>query len=149
MAIGRLLPLRNDEVQRDSSVDLDVGACRVEMGIVRNDVAGLQNGRKEQVLGDPPLVRGNDVGQAEDLSHRLLEEIEVAPARVRLVPAHETGPLPVGHGRSSRVRQQIDENVLRRDVEEVVARLAQANLALLARDAPDGLNDLDSPGLRL
>src|SRR5712691_1497141 len=63
MAIGRLLPLRNDEVQRDSSVDLDVGACRFEMSIVRNDVSRLQTVEKSRFSATLPWCVGMTWGR--------------------------------------------------------------------------------------
>jgi hypothetical protein len=143
----RLLPLRDDEIHRDAAVDLDIGARRIEVRVVGHDVAGLQDGREQEVLRDTSLVGRDDVRETEDLADGPVEMIEVAASGVGFVSAHQPRPLRVGHRGGSRIRQQVDVDVLGGDAEDVVAGLHQSGLPLGASDAPDRLDDFDPPGL--
>ena len=53
----------------------------------------VSEGREEEVLGDAPLVDGEEVRKPEDVLDRRLKMEEVAGAGVGLVPLHHARPL--------------------------------------------------------
>jgi hypothetical protein len=53
---------------------LDVRARRVEMGVVRDDLARATDGREEDLLRCPALVDRDDVPEREQLANRIGED---------------------------------------------------------------------------
>ena len=69
------------QVERDRAAELDVGARRVEVAVVGDDVAFLAHHREEDALGGAALVRGDDVLEAGDVVHRVVEVEEATGCR--------------------------------------------------------------------
>ncbi len=86
-------PRRIGRSTASAPVDLDVGAGRVEVGVVRDDVARAAERRGQDALGRPPLVGGDHVLEADDVLHRVLEADKAGAAGVGLVAAHHGRPL--------------------------------------------------------
>src|SRR6185436_20032293 len=101
----------------------------------------------QQVLSHAPLMDGQEVRESEDLLDGFLEMEEVARAGVGLVPLHQTGPLPVGHGRGPGVGEEVDEDGFRRDLEQAESALLEEALALLPGEQMDLLYYLHTPRL--
>ena len=57
-------PFRNHEVARFGALDLDVRAGRVEVVVVRDDLARLQHRVEQDALGRASLMRRDDVLEA-------------------------------------------------------------------------------------
>jgi hypothetical protein len=107
------------QVDRVAAPDLDVRPRRVEMDVVR-DMVALPDERFEQdPLGGPPLVGGDDVGESEDIPDGGLEMEEVPAAGIGFVADHHAGPLVVAHGRRPGIREEVDEDLVRGDLEDV------------------------------
>ena len=62
--------LGDDEVARLGPLDLDVGARRVEVVVVRDDLARLEHGVEEDALGGAALVGRDDVAEAGQVAGR-------------------------------------------------------------------------------
>ena len=75
-------------------------------------MASLHQLTEENPLRCSALVGGNDVLQAGDGAHRLLEAVEGVGPRIGLVPAHHAGPLVLGHRPGAGVGEQVNEHVL-------------------------------------
>ena len=116
---------RGGQVDGLRAAELDVGARRVEMGVVRHDLAGTADDREEDLLGGPTLVRGDDVLEGEELLDRLEEPVPGRGPCVALVAVLDGGPLVAAHGAGAGVGQQVDDDVIRVQVEEVVARVLE------------------------
>ena len=115
---------------------------------IRGDhVAGLAHHRKQDALGRPPLVRGDHVAEAGEIVGRALEPEEALAPGIRFIAAHQRGPLFGGHGAGSRIGQQVDQDVTRRDAEQVIAGLFEVAFALLAGSLPQRLDALDAERL--
>ena len=67
--------LGDDQVDRLGAGVLDVGAGRVEMGVVGDGLSGATDGREQDLLGGPALVRRDDVFEREERLDRLEERI--------------------------------------------------------------------------
>ncbi len=81
--------------------------------------------------------------QAGQLADFVLEAEEAAGAGVGFVAAHDARPLVRAHGGGAAVGQQVDQHVLGRDGEQVIAAAAQEFLALLEGGELDRLDRLD------
>ena len=127
--IERLL---DGEVDGLPAVREDVRPRRVEVHVVRDDVAWLEGRREEDVLRRPSLMGGEEVAEPEDVAYGRLEPLEALASGVGLVTAHQGGPLVLAHGAGPGVGQQVDVDVLGAKVEHVVAGLADPGLALRA-----------------
>ena len=134
----------NRNVQRLCAHRLDIAARRVEMGVRRDQVALLGDQREQQMLRCPALVGGNDVGKVHQVLHRSLEAVEARRARIALVAGHYRAPLRCAHCGGARVSQQIDDHIVRMQLEQIVTRCLQQALALLARGHADRLDGLDA-----
>ena len=124
-------PFRDDEVARLGALDLHVRARRVEVVVVRDDVALVEDRVEEDALGGAPLVRRDDVLETRQLLHGVAKAVERAAARVRLVALHEGAPLRGRHRARAGVRQEVDEDVLRVEEEDVVSGLGDGLAPLL------------------
>ena len=132
-----------------AAAELDVSLRGVEVGVSRNDVPLVEQGREDDVLGGTSLVRGQEVGHAEEpLDDRLEAEVGRG-ARVALVAGHHRRPLAVGHRAGARVGQQVDRNLVRTQFEEVVVRFADPGFAFGACRGADRLGHLDLVGFAI
>jgi hypothetical protein len=147
VGLGGHETLGNGKVSRLRPRRLDVRSSRVEMRVVGHHVAGSTDGGEEDPLGRAALVRGDHVLEAEDLAHGALETVPRPTPRVRFVSPHHRSPLFGTHGACSGVRQEIDEHVVRAELERVVARLDEVLAPLRTRRHPDRLDDLDTERL--
>ena len=127
--------------------ELDVGARGVEVGVVRNDMARLAGDGEQDALGGAALVRGDDVAESSEILRNPLQAIETGAAGIRLVAAHHGGPLRRGHGGSSGVGEEIDQDIVGVELEEVVADGVDESLAFAASSLPDRFDALDPEGL--
>ena len=112
---------RERQVHGAGALEFDIGACGVEVRVVRHDVAGLAKDREQNPLGRSALVRGNDVAEPGERAHRLFEAVEAFAAGVGFVAAHHGRPLFGGHGAGSGIGQQVDQNLAGADLEQIVA----------------------------
>ena len=94
---ARVAPLGDDQVDRLGAGRLDVGARRVEMGVVRDDLARPAEHGEEDPLRRAALVRRDDVLEREQLAHRVAEDEARRRAGVGLVAALDRRPLVAAH----------------------------------------------------
>jgi hypothetical protein len=92
-------------------------------------------------------MSGNHVLETHDGLHRFFEPLEARRAGVGFVAAHHRRPLLRRHRPRAGIRQQVDQDVVRGDEEEIVARCFQQLFAMRARGLPDGFDALDSKRL--
>ena len=64
---ARLAAFGNHEIHSLGADEFDIGAGRIEMGVVGNNVSLLAGDVEENALGGASLVGGNDVLVAEDV----------------------------------------------------------------------------------
>ena len=64
--VRRVQALGDDQVERLSPGRLDVGPRRVEVGVVRDDLAGAADDAEQDLLRGPALVRRDHVGEGEE-----------------------------------------------------------------------------------
>ena len=88
----------------------------------------------------------NHLLESKDVAHGLFKAIEALAAGVRLVTAHQGGPLLRAHGRSAAVGEQVDDHVLGLKQEEVVRSFFETAFTLLARGHLDGFDYFDFEG---
>ena len=67
--------LGDDQVDGLGAGVLDVGAGRIEMGVVGDGLSGATDRREQDLLGGPALVRRDDVFEREERLDRLEERI--------------------------------------------------------------------------
>ncbi len=142
--IGRL---GAGQVQGLRTRRLDVRARRVEVMVSRDHLALAGGHREQDPFRGSTLVRRYHVLVSGQLTDRRLEAREAARACVRLVAPHHPGPLLGAHGSGARVGEEVDEHVLRRQLEQVVAGGLEMSLALTPRGHAQGLDGLDLEGL--
>ena len=140
-------PLRDRQVDRLRSGELDVGPGGVEVGVVGEHPARTADDGEEDLLGRPPLVGGQHVPEREELGDGVAEAVEGRRACVRLVAALDAGPLLGGHGACPRVGQQIHQDVVGVDPEEVMTGVLQVPGPLLAGRHPHRLHGVHAEGL--
>ena len=133
----------NYQIDRIGAHKLDVRTGRIEMRIVRDNIALLAGHGEKNALGGAALMGGNDVAVAEDILDGVAEVVEAASARIALIAFHDPGPLARGHGARAGVGEQVDEHVVRRQEKQVVVGGAQQLLALRAGSPGNGLDALD------
>ena len=139
--------LGDDEVDRLGAGELDVGARRVEVRVVRDDLVRPAEHAEQDLLGGPTLVGGDDVREREQRLDRLEEHVPRRRAGVRLVAVLDRRPLVAAHRARARVGQQVDEHVLGVDRKQVEAGRLERRLALVARGDADGLDGVDAERL--
>ena len=123
--------LRDDQVPGLGALDLDVGARRVEMVVVRHDIARMQDRVEQDPLSGSSLVSRNDVRESGEVLDDRFEAIERPAPRIGLVGLHQSAPLRRRHGPGSGIGQQVDQHVLGLQPEHVVAGLLQRRGAIL------------------
>ena len=140
LGVGRIV---DRAVHGVAAAEFDVPFGGVEMGVARDDVARLEQCRKDHVLRSTPLVRGQEIGHPEDAFDRLLEpEIGRGPG-IAFVAGHHGRPLAVAHRTCARVGQQVDRDLVAAQLEKVVAGFADPCFALRTGGGADGLGHLD------
>ena len=150
VALERQLQLRVASLV-DGHVDglrlakLNVALRRVEMGVARNNVALLHQIREEHVLGSATLMGGNDVLEAEQPLHHLLELEKRRRAGIAFVAEHHGRPLAVAHGACSRVGQAVDIHLVGFQHKHVVMGFAEPLFPLFARTFSKRFHHLDFP----
>eukprot|EP00414_Alexandrium_minutum_P000745 CAMPEP_0113820318 /NCGR_PEP_ID=MMETSP0328-20130328/1180_1 /TAXON_ID=39455 /ORGANISM="Alexandrium minutum" /LENGTH=513 /DNA_ID=CAMNT_0000788253 /DNA_START=214 /DNA_END=1753 /DNA_ORIENTATION=- /assembly_acc=CAM_ASM_000350 len=120
------------EVHGEARSELDVGVRGVEVGVAGHDVPLLDHHREEQPLGGAPLVGREEVLEAGDLLHGLLEAVPGAGLRVGLVAPHHRRPLILGHGAGAAVCHEVDGDLVAADLEEVEVGIPQSCLSVLS-----------------
>ena len=85
----------------------------------------LQVHVEQDALGRAALMRGNHVLIAKDILYGIAEAIEAPAARIALVAFHDRGPLVRGHSARAGIRQQVNEDIVRREKKQIVVRGAQ------------------------
>src|SRR5271170_5803720 len=108
----RLTSLWNYQVDSFSADELHVGASRIEVSVVGNDVPFLASHAKKNALGGASLMGGNDVFIAKDVLDRIAKAIEAAAACITLIAFHDGRPLMGRHCAGSRIGQKIDQHIV-------------------------------------
>src|SRR5690606_11624190 len=83
----------------------------------------------------------DDVLKPRQPGHRLPQPAEVGAARVRFVAEEHARPLAVAHGAGAAVGQQVDNDLLRRQGEQIVAGFFNPAQPLLAAGQHDRFYD--------
>ena len=91
-----------------------------------HDLAGPAEHAEQDPLGGPPLVGRDHVLEREQLLHRVAEDEPRRRPGVGLVAVLDRRPLVAAHRAGAGVGEQVDEDVLRPQLEQVEAGLARA-----------------------
>lgn len=110
----------------------DVGASRIEVCVVRHDVALFNEDTVDDVLSAAALVRGDDVLEAHHVADGVAEFRETPTPGVGFVTAHKRSPLIGAHRSGPGVSEKVDEYVLSIEVERVVSCRVECRLTFLA-----------------
>jgi hypothetical protein len=142
-----LAPFRNDHIQCFGSYKFHIRPRRIEVRVVGNHIALLAHDTEENAFGSAPLVGRDDMPVAEDVLHRVAKAVKATAPGITLVAFHDCGPLVRGHGSGTRIREEVNQDVVGRQQEEVVVGGLEKALALGARRPADRLDTLDAKGL--
>src|SRR6185503_19564147 len=93
----RIATFGDHEVHRLGAGRLDVRAGRIEMRVVRNDLAGPRDDREQDALRGATLMRWDHVPEREQPLHRLEEAEPRRRSRVALVTVLDRRPLIARH----------------------------------------------------
>ena len=88
-----LQALRNHEVDRRRPGMFHVGAGRIKVGVVGNGLPCAANGREQNALRRPALVRGNNMSVPGELLHRGLKAVKAVAPGIGVIAAHHRRPL--------------------------------------------------------
>ena len=102
-AVGWIVGLGGDEVDRGAACGAHVGACCVKMVVVGDEVAGFDEQATQDVLRGPPLMGRHKVRESKDVVNGGGEIIVIPSACVGLVALNDPRPLMVTHSRCARV----------------------------------------------
>ncbi len=109
-------------------------------------MTGFGNQREEEMLRSAPLMGGDDVLEVHQILHGRFEPVEARRAGIALIAGHHRAPLRRAHGRRATIGQQIDQHVIRMQLEQIVARIFQQSFALVSRGHADRLDRFDAEG---
>ena len=125
MAARGVVSFGDHEVDGLGTGGLDVGSGGVEVGVVRHDLAGPADDAEQDPLGGPPWWVGMTCSKGTARARRRRTGSTTASRRTT---RRRAGSRPTGRGssRRSRVGEQIDQHVARRELEQVVAGPATA-----------------------
>jgi hypothetical protein len=137
---GRLQALRDGQVDGLRAGELDVGPSGVEVGVVRDDPARAAGHGEQDLLRGPALMRGQHMPEREQAGHRIPEPLERGRPRVRFIAALYAGPLLRRHRAGPGVGEQVDQHVLRPQLEQVVPRSGQGGRPLRLGGQPHRLD---------
>ena len=98
---------------------------------------------EEDAFARPALVGRQNVRHSGQVAEHRLEAIPASRPGVGLVAAHHAGPLLAAHGGGAAVGEQVDDHVLRRNLEEVEMDPFQDRFPLLGRGELDRFHHLD------
>ena len=121
---------RRQHIQRLRADIFDVGARRVEMTVIWNNVARLQARRRKNMFGRPSLMRRKNMLEAGNFTHGALEPSPGRASRIAFVAKHQSRPLPRRHRARSAVGQQIDRHVFGVQQKNIMVRLGEAAFAM-------------------
>jgi hypothetical protein len=140
----RLPSLGDHQVARLRTRVLDMGARRVEMGVVEHDFPRPGNGGEENVLRRAALVGRNHMLEAGDVAHGSLEAVKGRRAGIGLVAGDHPRPLARRHGAGAAVGEQVDQHVAGVEQKRVVAGGLQRRFPLRQRGEANRLHRADA-----
>ena len=117
----------------------------VEMGIARNNIPLLHQSAEKHIFGSTPLVGRNHYGETCDSFNRILHIEKRSRTGIAFIAGHHSRPLAVAHGTRARIGQQVDINLLGRELENIVMGRLNPLLTLLSGALTDRLNHLYTP----
>ena len=115
-----VLTLRRQQIHSLRAGIFDIGAGRIEMAVVGDDVAGLQAGGRENAFGRPALMDRKNMLEAGDLAHRVFETMPRCASRIAFISEHQCGPLAGRHRARAAIGQKIDCDIVRIEQENIV-----------------------------
>jgi len=114
------LPFRRQEIKGLGTRILHIGTRRVKKGVAHETLAFSAQDREKDLLGSPPLMRGNNMLISDNPFGDFLKPVKTPGTRVRLIAIHDPRPLPGTHGRRPAVGQQVDQYLFGIDQKEIV-----------------------------
>src|SRR5690625_3948127 len=127
--------------------ELDVGARRIKMGVAQKGLAPAAQVSVQNALGRPSLVGRKNIWIAGQVMNGPFKALPADRARIGFISLHHSRPLRRAHGRRPAVGQQINDDLLRLQLERVVAGFRQVFFALRSGGQGNGLNRLDAKRL--
>ena len=147
VALARLEPFRDRQVEGLRPGELDVGPRGVEVGVVRDDPARPADHGEQDLLRSPALMGRQDVPEREQAGHRLTEPVERGRSGVGFVAPLDAGPLLSRHRPGPRVGEQVDQHLLGPQLEQVVPRGRQRRRPFRPGGQPHRLHRVDAERL--
>ena len=139
----RLERLRNRKVDGGRLGELDVRTGRVEVRVVRDDLAAPADRGEQDLLRRPALVRRDHVREREQLLHRLEEREPRRRPRVALVAVLDRRPLVARHRTGPGVGEQVDQDVHRPQPEQIEPTRLERGAAVGLRRHAQRLDGVD------
>ncbi len=143
----RIVGFVHDHIDERAAREFLVQARGREIHVARNEIAGLDQDAREQVLGAASLVGRYQIPIAIILANFFFQMIKVLAPRIGFVPHHQAGPLVIAHGIRSAVGEQIDINVARSQEKGIISGFQKRVFAIRARGHMQRLDHLDLKGL--
>ena len=143
MQCRRVAALRDRQVECLRPGVLDVGPRRVEVRVVGDDLPRPTEHREQDPLRRPALVGRDHVLEREQLLHRLEEAKPRRRARVALVTVLDRSPLVARHRTGARVGEEVDQHLVRGQLEEVEVDRRHGRAPLLLGRQPQRLHGVD------
>ena len=118
--------LGDGHVDPDAARQFDVDARSREVEVRRDQLSGLNEHLRQEMLGAPALVRRDQMAISVDLAHGGFEPEEAPRSRVRLVADLHRRALLLRERRRAAIGEEVDVDVLRAQKECVVSARLRA-----------------------
>ncbi len=139
----RIPALGDHQIDGRRSRVLDVGAGRVEVGVVGNDLARAADRREQDLLRGTSLMRRDHVLERKQVLDALEEPEPRRRSGVALVTALDRRPLVARHRTRPRIGQEVDQHVLGAQREQVVPGTPHGLSSLFRSGHHEGLDRVD------
>jgi len=117
-----------------------------EMRVPRNRVSRRGERADHEPLRRAALVNRQNVRKAKNFAHHRVKSFEAGTSRVGLIAFQERAPLFGAHGRGAAVGQEINENLVRIEMEKIEMGPRKRPFALFARGPANRFDGLDAEG---
>src|SRR5690554_2462147 len=121
-----------DDIHKDAAIGFLMVPSGGKVHIPRDILTRLDGNLGEDVLCAPSLMGGDQMGNAEDFLHRLLQMLKVLAPGIGLVAQHQPSPLLIAHGVGATVGKQVDVDIFGVNKEGVVTGLLDNPFPLLS-----------------
>ena len=114
-------PFGHGQVEGLGPADFDIGAGGVKVGVVGYNLIVSPDNVKQNFFRRASLVGGNDMAKSGQILNRFFQTIKALGSGIGFIAFNHAAPLAGAHGRSAAVSQQINEHVIRMNIEKIIA----------------------------